>query len=82
MCTPYAQAKPNGQYEIFPLQGEVDGFMAATPLEDLPGVGHKLLSRLHEKGGYHTCEEIWSLPKALLKVSSEWLLAMGYGLFR
>ena len=50
-------AKPNGQFRV--SEESVESFMAVQKVEHLPGVGHSLSKKLHEKGIF-TCQDVMS----------------------
>ncbi|KAG6545642.1 hypothetical protein Mapa_012825 [Marchantia paleacea] len=58
------RAKPNGQYAI--KSEEVRQFMAALPVDELPGVGWALQEKLHSKKLY-TCADLLSVSKESLQ---------------
>ncbi|BBN18674.1 DNA repair protein REV1 [Marchantia polymorpha subsp. ruderalis] len=58
------RAKPNGQFAI--KSEEVRQFMAALPVDELPGVGWALQEKLHSKKLY-TCADLLSISKETLQ---------------
>lgn len=55
--------KPNGQFVIPPHK--IARFMQTLPLEKIPGVGRKTLSKLHAFG-WHTAADLQTVPPARL----------------
>ncbi|KAL3677374.1 hypothetical protein R1sor_027322 [Riccia sorocarpa] len=58
------RAKPNGQYHL--KSNEVRQFMAALPVEELPGVGWALQEKLHSLKLF-TCSDLLCLSKDTLQ---------------
>ncbi|XP_068083835.1 DNA repair protein Rev1 isoform X2 [Anabrus simplex] len=58
------KAKPDGQFYLQPAA--VKDFMLTISVEDLPGVGYSLSSRLHSQG-VSSCGELQNLPLNQLK---------------